>query len=324
MSILTEMASAAESIVIVGHIHPDGDCIGSCLAVYNYLSEQYPDKELAVCLETPPQKFCYLKYADRISQDTGGDRVYDLCICLDSGDVARMGDFAEYYRQARHSLCVDHHITNRGYGEANVLDPDASSTCEVLYGLMEEADISQATAECIYTGILHDTNVFKNSNTSGKTMLVAGKMMDKGINFSKIIDESFYQKTYVQNQILGRAVLESVLFLEGACIFTAVRKAEMDFYGVDSSDLDGIVDQLRITAGVECAIFLYETANHEYKVSMRSNENVNVSKVASYFGGGGHIRAAGCNMSGSPHDVINNLAPHIEKQLKAHSAAGDE
>ena len=115
---------------------------------------------------------------------------------------------------------------------------------------------------------------------------------------------------------MGRAVLESVLFLEGKCIFSVVRKQDMDFYGVEASDLDGIVDQLRITEGVEVAIFLYETENHVYKVSMRSNNLVNVSQVAAYFGGGGHIRAAGCTMSGSVHDVINNLSALIEKADK--------
>ena len=197
---------------------------------------------------------------------------------------------------------------------------DASATCEALYDFLDEEKISRDVAECIYTGILHDTNVFKNSNTTQRTMQVAGAMMAKGINFSRIIDESFYRKTYVQNQIMGRAVLESVLFLEGKCIFSVVRKQDMDFYGVEASDLDGIVDQLRITEGVEVAIFLYETENHVYKVSMRSNNLVNVSQVAAYFGGGGHIRAAGCTMSGSVHDVINNLSALIEKQIKENEA----
>lgn len=324
MSVLHDLASAANSIVIVGHIRPDGDCVGACLAVYNYLTELYPEKEVAVHQETTPTKFRYLRHSDIISQDTAGGRSYDLCICLDSGDVDRLGDFAVYYHEAKHTLCVDHHITNTGYAEVNVIEADASSTCEVLYGLMEDEQISKATAECLYTGILHDTNVFKNSNTSGKTMTIAGRMMDKGIDFSKIIDGSFYERTYVQNQILGRALLESVVFLHGACIFTAVRQCDMDFYGVDSSDLDGIVDQLRVTAGVECAIFLTETDNQEYKVSMRSNSIVNVSKVASYFGGGGHVRAAGCTMSGSVHDVVNNLSSHIERQLKEQEAEDSE
>ena len=315
MSRLLELAQEADSIAILGHVRPDGDCVGSCLAVWNYLEEQYPEKTIQVYLEKPPVKFNYLKHFESTSQDAQTGKCYDLCICLDSGDKSRLGKFAVYLDTAKKSICLDHHITNTGYAQENVVCADASATCEVLYGFLEEDQISRNVAECIYTGIIHDTNVFKNSNTSIHTMEVAGKMMEKGINFGRIIDESFYRKTYLQNQIMGRAVLESVTFLDGRCIFSVVRKKDMDFYGVESSDLDGIVDQLRVTEGVECAIFLYETENHMYKVSMRSNNFVDVSKVASYFGGGGHIRAAGCTMSGSVHDVINNLSQHIEKQL---------
>jgi len=317
---LMELAEAAGTIAIVGHVRPDGDCVGSCLAVCNYITEQYPEKTVDVYLETPPAKFSYLKQFERICSDPETGKQYDLCICLDSGDRERLGKNVVYLDTAKTSICIDHHITNQGYAAANFVKADASATCELLYDFLDEEKISRDVAECIYTGILHDTNVFKNSNTTERTMQVAGAMMAKGINFSRIIDESFYKKTYVQNQIMGRAVLESVLFLDGKCIFSVVRKQDMDFYGVEASDLDGIVDQLRITDGVEVAIFLHETENHVYKVSMRSNSFVNVSKVASYFGGGGHVRAAGCTMSGSVHDVINNLSAQIDKQIKEHEA----
>ena len=317
---LLQMVEEAKTIAVLGHIRPDGDCVGSCLAVCNYLKEQYPEKTVQVYLEKPPVKFSYLDYFDQISQNPAEDVIYDLCICLDSADKERLGAFVRYLDTAAHSICLDHHITNRGYCEENAVLPDASSTCEVIYGFLEKDKISTAAAACIYTGIIHDTNVFKNSNTTAKTMEAAGDMMSRGIPFSRIIDDSFYRKTYVQNQILGRALLESVTFREGKCIFSVVRRKDMIFYGVESSDLDGIVDQMRVTEGVEVAIFLHETENHVYKVSMRSNNYVDVSKVASYFGGGGHVRAAGCTMSGSVHDVINNLSEHIDRQMKEYEA----
>lgn len=320
MSRLTEMIQNAATIAIAGHVRPDGDCVGSCLAVCNYIREQYPEKTVQVYLEKPPVKFGYLNYFDDISQDADTGKTYDLCICLDSGDRERLGNYGVYLDTARESICLDHHITNVGYAQENFVLAGVSSTCEVLCQFLDLDKISRNTAECIYTGILHDTNVFKNSNTTAKTMEMAGVMMDKGIEFARIIDESFYKKTYVQNQILGRALLESVTFLDGKCIFSVVRRKDMDFYGVDGSDLDGIVDQMRVTDGVEVAIFLHETENHVYKISMRSNTIVDVSKVAAYFGGGGHIRAAGCTMNGSVHDVINNLSGHIEKQIKEYEA----
>ena len=133
--------------------------------------------------------------------------------------------------------------------------------------------------------------------------------------FQQIIDETFYQKTYMQNQILGRCLLECIMVLDGRCIVSAVSQKTLEFYGASSKDLDGVIEQLRITKGVEVAILLYEIATQEYKVSMRANGDVDVSKIAIYFGGGGHKKAAGCTLNGSYYDVINNLTKLIEEQL---------
>ncbi|MEY8355017.1 DHH family phosphoesterase [Lachnospiraceae bacterium 54-53] len=315
MSFLDTMLKDVKTVAILGHVRPDGDCVGSCLAVCNYLEEQHPEIEAVVYLEPPSLKFGYLKNFDRIVSDFSEDKRYDLCICLDSSDTLRFGEAVKYLKAAGKSLCVDHHITNLKYAGENIVQAKASSTCEVLYGLLDESRISKEVAECIYTGIIHDTGVFKYDCTSARTMEIAGKMMEKGIDFSRIIDDSFYRKTYIQNQILGRALLESITFHDGKCIFSAIGKKDMDFYGVTGGDMDGIIDQLRITENVECAIFMYETSCREYKVSLRSTTNLDVSRIAVYFGGGGHKKAAGCTMTGSVHDVINNLSDQIVKQL---------
>ena len=315
MSLLHTALENKKTAVVLGHMNPDGDCVGSCLAVYNYLKDCFPQVEVTVYLDQPAEKYAYLNGFYEIRTEMPENPEADLCICLDSGDRDRLGDFLGFLDQAGESLCVDHHITNTGYGDKNVVDADASSTCEVLYSLMEEEGISKETAECLYTGIIHDTGVFQYSNTSIKTMEIAGKLMAKGVDFSTIISDSFYRKTYVQKQILGRALLESILFCDGKCIFSVLRKKDMEFYGVTSKDMGGIVEQLRTTDGVECAIFLYEKTPQEFKVSLRSNKQVDVSRVASYFGGGGHVRAAGCTMNGSIHDVVNNLSKQIVKQL---------
>ena len=309
MTKLETMIDQAGKIVILGHVNPDGDCVGSCLAVYNYIKEWDSSRAVTVRLERVPSKFSYLSGFDAIETEAG-EETYDLCICLDSSDEERLGDFKSCFDRSAKTICIDHHITNRGYAKENVIDGHASSACEVVYGQLDESRISKRVAECIYTGIIHDTGVFKYSNTSRKTMEIAGRMMEKGIDFGTIIDGSFYKKTYMQSQILGRALLESITFLDGRCIFSVVRKKDMDFYGVEKSDLDGIVDQLRVIDGIECAIFLYETGIHQFKVSLRSNSIVDVSRIAAYFGGGGHVRAAGCTMSGSVHDVVNNLSAH--------------
>ena len=130
-------------------------------------------------------------------------------------------------------------------------------------------------------------------------------------DFSDIIQKTFYEKTYVQTQIMGRAVLESVRFMNNRCIVSMVSRRMMDFYQVGPKDLEGIVNQLQVVKDVDCAIFMYETGTLEYKVSLRSNGSVDVASVAMKFGGGGHVRAAGCTMNGTYHDNINNLSKGI-------------
>lgn len=305
----------AKSIGIVGHIRPDGDCVGSCVALYHYLKQNLgSDVKIDVYLEPIPEQF---KIWDDTTAIKSMDEktVYDLFISLDSGSIDRLGFVQDTFGMAKRTINIDHHISNTRFAEENHVVADASSTCEVLFDLFDEEKIDQLTAEALYLGLIHDTGVFKHSNTSKKTLNIAGRLIDKGIPFSKIIDDTFYRKTYVQNQILGRCLLESFLVLDGKCIISSVNQETLAFYNAQSSDLDGIIDQLRITEGIEVAILIHETGFHEYKVSMRSNEIVDVRKIAGFFGGGGHVRAAGCSMKGTLHDVMNSLTGYIEHQL---------
>ena len=300
---------------IAGHVRPDGDCIGSCMGLYLYIKENYPHIESHVYMEKIMGKFDYIKDIDKVENEIS-DTGFDLFISIDLSDRERMAVAGEEFAKTEKTLCIDHHVSNTGFGLYNHVVPDASSSCEVQYDMLDEDKISRDTATALYTGIIHDSGVFKYESTTEHTMNIAGKLMSLGVDFPAIIDEGFYEKTYVQNQILGRALLESILLLDGKCIFSAVNKQEMEFYGVTPSEMGGVVEQLRLTAGVECAIFMYETAHMEYKVSLRSKKYVDCNAVAGYFGGGGHIRAAGCTLRGTVHDVVNNILIHIEKQLK--------
>ena len=156
MTKLEEMIQRAGTIAVLGHVNPDGDCIGSCLAVYNYIKDQYPQKQTAVYLEAADQKFSYLRGFEEIRGQWEGEAA-DLCVCVDCSDRERLGPFVSCLDQAAESVCVDHHVTNEGYAGENIIEPAASSTCEVLFYQFEEERISKAAAECLYTGIIHDT-----------------------------------------------------------------------------------------------------------------------------------------------------------------------
>lgn len=313
---LDRLIRAANKIAIGGHVHPDGDCTGSCMGLYLYILENYPEKQADIYLEELPDSFHFLQRSGEIRQELSEDRDYDLFCCLDCGDKERLGFSGELFDRAAHTLCVDHHISNTNFGEENYVVPDASSTSELIYNLMEKDKITLPVAEALYLGIVHDTGVFQYSCTSPATLRAAADLLERGVDAPTLIRKTFVEKTYAQNQVLGRTLLESIRFMGGKCIASYIRMREMDFYGVKPKDLEGIVSQLRDTTGVEVAIFMYETKPSVYKVSLRSNDLVDVSKVAQYLGGGGHKKAAGFTMAGTPHDVLNNLSGLIQDQLE--------
>ena len=317
MGILTEALKGKKTVVILGHVNPDGDCVGSCTGMYNYLTENFEDLEVSVYLQNTSKKFGYLKGYDRVYTEFDPEKSFDLCITLDASDLKRLGDFAPYLETAKDSLCIDHHVTNAGMANVNVIEPEASSCCEVLYGLLDSEKISKNTAESLYTGIIHDTGVFKYSNTSRKTMEIAGRLMEMGIDFPQIIDGSFFMKSYGQAKLHGCALLNSERIMNDRCIYTVVTQEQIKEFGCSVKATDGIVDQLRVVDGVEVVILLYETGNpSEYKVSLRTNSELDLSRIAAVFGGGGHVKAAGCTVTGTVDEILTGLKEQIEIQWK--------
>lgn len=306
----------AKKVGIAGHIRPDGDCIGSCLALYNYIKENY-SCEVDVHAEEVPGDFRILKSSDEMKTVYPYMKEgYDVFFALDCGDEERLGKAEKYLHEAKKTYCIDHHRTNDGYCDENLVRADASATCEILYDLMDVSKINHGIAECLYLGIVHDTGVFKHSNTSRHTMEVAGALLEYGVSSSDIIDGTFYEKTYLQNQILGRCLMESILCMDGKVIISYIDRKVQALYGLQNGDTDGVIDQLRITRGVEVAILLKEMNPRVWRVSLRSCNIVDVATICEKFGGGGHIRAAGCILNGSVYDAINTLTREIEAQLQ--------
>lgn len=315
MTKLDNKLMGAKTVGISGHVRPDGDCVGSTLAVYNYICTYYPQISVELYLEPIPGVFSFLHNADKIKNTSEEDKEFDLFIVLDCGDTGRLGEMAKYYERAKQTFCIDHHVSNRAFADENYIEPDASSTCELVFDLIETEKITKEIAECLYTGMVHDTGVFQYSCTSAKTMNTAGILMEKGINYSKIVDDTFYTKTYAQNRMLGQALVDSRLYLDGKVIATYVTQEQMKAYHCQPRHLDGIVNQLRVTKGVTVAAFLYENEDGSYKVSLRANGDFNVADVVSVFGGGGHVKAAGATMTGTIEDILERLMAEIETRL---------
>ena len=239
----------------------------------------------------------------------------DVRIALDCASIDRLGKAEEFFLKADRTILVDHHISNTAYAQSCIVDAEASSTCEVLFEQMEEENISLACAYALYLGIVHDTGVFKHSNTKRRTMEIAGTLLEKGVSSSKVIDGTFFEKSFLQTQLLGSCLMDSILYLDGKVIVAIVPLELKKQFGAVSSDFDGVIDNLRVTRGVEVAILMTEEEEKKFKVSMRSNHEVNVSVIAQSFGGGGHVKAAGCTLQGSSDEILKKLLAAVAEQL---------
>lgn len=317
MNNILSCLEGVHTVMIAGHTRPDGDCVGACMGLWHYIRNRYPQIEADVRLEPIPDSYKVIAGSDQIISTYEDDKVYDLFIALDASDKERLAKAQKYFDTARQRICIDHHISNQGFADENLILPNASSTCEVLTGLMEMEDITYDAAVALYIGIICDTGVFKYSSTSHQTMDMAGRLMEKGIPYSDLIDDVFYRKSFKQNKILGFALGKAQLVLDGKMVMCILERTDMDRFDAGHGDLEGIIDQLRLTKGIEVAL-LASAADDEtekYKFSLRSNHYVDVAAVAGQFGGGGHIRAAGFSASGDIYEIYATVEDLIKEQL---------
>ncbi len=312
---IDEMLESARSVAIFGHVRPDGDCVGSTVGLYNYIKDNYPQVEATVFVEGFPETYLLLNGTDKVLPEYDGREV-DLAFLMDTPSFERCGaKGAECLAKAKFTCNVDHHISNPcNLCSVNIVEPEASSASEVLYYHLDKNKVSKNAANCMYLGIVHDTGAFKFSCTSKRTMNAVGDFIDKGCDFARIVNDTYYTRSYKQTLITGFALEKSKLALDGKVVYSYVTQADMDRYGVHPFEMGTVVDTLREVGGTEVTIFLYPV-NGKYKISMRSNYVVDVNAVVSVFGGGGHVRAAGGDTDLDPETAIKKLVELVQQQF---------
>ncbi len=313
--LLDEQLKGVKTVGMAGHVRPDGDCVGSVLAVYNYITDRYPEIEVHAYLEPIPEIFSFMKNAHRI-EEAGEERVFDLFIVLDCGDLKRIGKAAPYFENAKRTFCIDHHLSNQNFADENYIFPHASAACELCCEVMDPEGITKEIAECLYTGIVTDTGVFQYDSTSPKTLRTVAGLVEKGIDFSRIIESTFFEKTWSQNRIMGRALVKSRLHADGRIISSYITREEEKEFDTKPSDFDGIAEQLRVTRGVKVSVFLHEMEDGRFKASTRATGHVNLAELAMQYGGGGHAKAAGFTISGAePEEMIDEIVDRVTELL---------
>ena len=312
MDIVKELQNY-NKIAISGHISPDGDSIGSSIALGFYLRKVFPDKDIRVFLEEIPDCFKGIEGWETVDNTFLGLEP-DAYVLIDA-TPDRMGAGGKLFEQSKLTINIDHHISNKdGSGDINYIDPAASSAAEMVYRLMDKSLIDKTIATWLYVGIVHDTGVFKYQATSPETMRIAADLMSKGIDTQFIIDKTYYEKTYSQNRACAYIVLHSKLYMDNKVIIGAISLKEMADNQITKNDLEGVINQLRITSGVEVAVFMYGMNEGTMKVSMRSQSKVDVSEISQKFGGGGHIRAAGFYQKGNIEEVTKLILDALSEK----------
>lgn len=307
--------SGAKTIGICGHIKPDGDCIGATLALSLYLRKRLPEAEITVFSDEIASCFDCVEGIKQFNYAFDKEQP-EVFIIVDTVDN-RIGNGEKYFKNAKKTINIDHHISNAdGCAMVNYVVPTASSASELIYDLMDKAYMDKEIAEAIYLGIAHDTGIFKYSNTAPKTLRIVAELIEYGFDYPTLLDVTYYEKTYLQNLVLARILLESKLHMDGKVISGFINMKTMAEMGVTGKDFDGVINQLRITQGVDCAIFMYQINAVTYKVSLRSKKIVDVSKVAEYFGGGGHVRAAGFYYKGEPEEILAQILKLVEEDFQ--------
>lgn len=312
---ILEEINNAESIVILTHEHPDGDAVGTSLALYNAL-KKYGKEKLDLIIPECPNTFKFLPNANDIKKSSDVSH-YDLAITIDCANFKMLNGWSSYFENADTTVVIDHHGTNTMYGDYNFVNPDAPACAEVMIVALNHfnMDINKEIGTCLLAGIITDTGGLKYQGVTAETFEFVAKLLKKGVNVSDTYRKVLQVKTKSAFE-LSRLANNRLEFLEnGKIAYTYLTLEDYNNVNAVYGDHEGIVDIGRDVEGVEVSIFIRELRNKGLKVSLRSNENVNVDEIALLFGGGGHLKSAGFSINGELDTVKDKIINEVKRYL---------
>ena len=314
---LNDIIKSSKNILIISHINPDGDTLGSMCGLYSAILDNCKKKCDMMSISKVPDVYSYLPHLHDVKniEDFDKSREYDLVINVDVASIDRIMDAKILFEKAKFTVNIDHHKTNNAYGDLNFVNPDASSTGEVLFGCFNQMgwNINLDTAICLYTAILTDTGSFRFDNTKPSTFDAAAKLVEIGVQPSDI-----YKKVYESDSktlVMFQAhCISKAKFLDNDKIaYTIVYKKDMEKFSAGDDCMEGLTEKLRAIVTTKIAFVAKEMKNGSTKVSMRS-KFADVAEVCEVFGGGGHKFAAGCTIKAPVEEAARKILEEIQKR----------
>ncbi len=310
-SILKDIENV-QTVYITGHINPDGDCIGSAFGFALAMAEL--GKKPVILIEDYAERFDILEGRQYVYRGDYDELCPDIMFSIDCADKARLGEAEKVFERAKYTYNIDHHISNTCFADVNIVNGRASSACEVVYEIIKDfVNIDKDIASALYTGILTDTGGFRHNSTSERTHQIAGKLVSSGVDTPLIHTKFLMEHSLTDVKIFVKAIEK--MKLEDGIAYTYVTAEDMALCGASSKNLDAVVGYLLNTEGAEVSVFASERAEGIAKLSFRS-KSADVNEIASIFGGGGHILAAGAAVKGNVREVLDMAVNEVRKRLK--------
>jgi phosphoesterase RecJ-like protein len=314
---------AAAEVFLFTHEFADGDALGSMVALVLYLRSM--GKEVHAFVPGKVQSVYRFLKTDELLNTLDGeeaaariDRSRVTCLSADAADVDRLGEWKALFLSGAERLVVDHHDTNTGFGDVFAVDESASSCCEVLFqlfGVIDAGLVDTQIASALYTGLVSDTGSFQYANTRTKSLIHGAQLIDLGASPDEISRSIYESKPFGGLKLMGSCVASSRLLYGGQAVLGHVTRAMLSECGSLDEDTEGITDELRRISGTKAVILLKEAADGSIKVSLRGKYGFDVKRVATVFGGGGHLLAAGCTIEGSLDEAEELVLTEMDRYL---------
>ncbi len=305
----------AQDILLACHINPDGDTIGSMIALGLGL-EQLGKKVTLLSADGVPDNLRFLPEMNRI-QTVTERRDFDLAIVVDAGDITRVGKNQETIQSISSVMDIDHHVTAGVFGDIRLLDDKAAATGEIVYDLLVELGIemSFAVAQNLLCALLTDTGSFRYLNVTPRTMAIGGELIGYGGDPNEIAENVFENKPYAAQKLLGRALESLGCSDDGRIVWASLSQADFTEFNAGDEATEGIINAVRAVRGSEVALLLREMPSGKIRVSLRARPPHDVSLIAARFGGGGHRLASGCTLEGPLSAAIANIVVAVQEVL---------
>ncbi|MEP6756121.1 MAG: bifunctional oligoribonuclease/PAP phosphatase NrnA [Chthonomonadales bacterium] len=308
---------AANRIVLASHVNPDGDTLGSSLALA-FALRSLGKMAIPLSHDGVPEILKWMPGVETVETETSL-RDFDLAIVCDTGTTDRIGQSKEAILSAPVSICIDHHVTEGEFGQIRIVDSKSSSTGELMFDLIQalEVELTPDMANCLLCAIITDTGSFRYMNVTPRTFEIAAALMSAGASPAEISELVFENRSLASVKLLGRALESLKTAADGRVAWAHVSAKDFEELNATDEETEGIVNHVRAVRTAHVGVLFRETPNKKIRISLRSRPGFDVNQVANMFGGGGHHLAAGCSQEPPLETAEETVIAEIVRRLEA-------